>query len=135
MLTADARVETARPSRYLAQICRHINNIYNSDRDLSQATRHQRSNHAAGEGQPSTKPPVHVEWSDVYGTVTSGKFKITMHANSVELTLRAEAADPATLRRIQDLLTGLIDRIGRRDHLALQWQPPREHADQPIDPR
>jgi len=133
MLIAGARVETARPSRYLAQICRHINDVYKADRDLNRAAGNQQSSHVARNGQGRAGPPVHVEWSETHGTVTSGEFKVTMLAKPGELTLSAEAADSATLRRIQDLLTGLLERFGRRDQLAVQWQPPRLHAVQPAD--
>jgi hypothetical protein len=31
MLTAEARIETDRPSRYLVQLCKHIDGIYNNE--------------------------------------------------------------------------------------------------------
>jgi hypothetical protein len=51
-----------------------------------------------------------------------------MHANPGALTLRAEAADQETLRRTQDLITGLLNRFGRRDHLTVTWQQPDAHT-------
>jgi hypothetical protein len=41
------------------------------------------------------------------------------------LTVRAEAGSAASLRRIQDLLTTRLEKLGKREHLTLTWQPPR----------
>ncbi|WP_405721858.1 DUF2218 domain-containing protein [Streptomyces sp. NBC_01537] len=38
------------------------------------------------------------------------------------LTLRAEATDAESLQRIQDLVAGRLERIGRCDHLTVIWQ-------------
>ena len=38
------------------------------------------------------------------------------------LTVRAEAADQESLRRIQDLLTSRLQKFGRREHLTVNWQ-------------
>jgi hypothetical protein len=38
------------------------------------------------------------------------------------LTLRAEATDEESLQRIQDLVAGRLERIGRRDRLTVIWQ-------------
>ena len=125
MPTAEAQIETERPSRYLAQLCRHVNNISSTDRHLQ----NRRHRHAAGERQARPQLPPHVEWSDTHGTITFGDGKITMHAGPGALTLCAEAADEETLRRIQNLITGLLNRFGRRDHLTVTWQWPEAHTD------
>jgi hypothetical protein len=114
MPTAEARIETERPSRYLAQLCRHVDNIYRTDRHLQ----NRRHRHTAGGTQAHPQLPPHIEWSETHGTITVGDGTITMLANPGALTLRAEAADEETLRRIQDLITGLLGRFGRRDHLT-----------------
>jgi hypothetical protein len=44
-----------------------------------------------------------------------------MRATPDALTLRAEAADEANLRRVQELLTRRLETIGRRDHLTVNW--------------
>jgi hypothetical protein len=124
MLTAEAHIETERPSRYLAQLCRHVGNISSTDRDLHD----RRHSHAAGEGQERPRLPVHVEWSETRGTVTFGESKITMQASPGALTLSAEAADEEALQRIQDLVAGLLGRFGRRDHLKVTWQQPEAHT-------
>ncbi len=59
MLTAEARVETERASRYLAQLCRHA----------SQLGQHLRHTHDSGDAPPEVR---HVEWSDTYGIVSLG---------------------------------------------------------------
>ena len=38
------------------------------------------------------------------------------------LTVRAEAADEDSLRRIQDLLAGRLQKFGRRDGLTVNWR-------------
>ena len=124
MLTAEAHIETERPSRYLAQLCRHVGDIYSTDRDLHD----RRHRHVAGERRERSRLPPHVEWSETRGTVTFGDGKITMQASPGALTLRAEAADQETLRRTQDLVAGLLDRFGRRDHLTVTWQRPEAHT-------
>lgn len=129
MPTAEAHIETGRPSRYLAQLCRHVSNIYGTDRHLQ----NRRRRHAAGGTRARPEWPPHIEWSETHGTITVGDSKITMVAEPGALTLRAEAADEEALRRIQDLVTGLLDRFGRRDHLAVTWSRPGMHTVQPAD--
>ena len=41
------------------------------------------------------------------------------------LTVRAEAADQESLRRIQDLLTARLQKFGRREHLTVDWRDGR----------
>jgi hypothetical protein len=45
-----------------------------------------------------------------------------MQALPGTLRLRAEAADEESLRRIQDLITARLEKIGRRDQLTVRWQ-------------
>jgi hypothetical protein len=45
-----------------------------------------------------------------------------MQAFPGRLTVRAEAADQESLRRIQDLLTSRLQKFGRREHLTVNWQ-------------
>jgi hypothetical protein len=128
MPAAEAHIETERPSRYLAQLCRHVSNIYSKDQHLQ----NQQHRQAADQRQARPQPP-HIEWSETHGTITLGDGKIMMHANPGALTLRAEAANEDILRQIQDLITGLLHRFGRRDHLTVHWQRPAAHTIQPAD--
>ncbi len=38
------------------------------------------------------------------------------------LTIRAEAADEESLRRIQGLLTARLQKFGRREQLTVSWR-------------
>jgi hypothetical protein len=38
------------------------------------------------------------------------------------LTLHAEAPDPGSLARIQDLVAGRLEKFGRREQLTVTWQ-------------
>jgi hypothetical protein len=114
MLTAEARVETDRPSRYLAQLCRHAS-------QMGRHLRHRPHAHADGGAPPEVR---HVEWSDTDGIVDFEWGRCVMRATPDTLILRAEAADEESLRRIQDLITGRLGKIGRRDRLQATWQGP-----------
>lgn len=121
MLTAEARIRTEHPSRYLVQLCRHASNIGHKLHQLH-----------AGAARP--RPEVlHVEWSDTAGTLMLNWGRCTMRAGSDTLTLRVEAADEEHLQRIQDLLTADLERFGRRDHLEVTWQRPEAPTVQPAE--
>ena len=113
MLTAIARVPTEHPGRYLAQLCRHAQQVGR--------LRHRPPSHGAGDTQP---PPEvkHVERSDTRGIIDFGWGRCTMQADGNMLTLRAEAADEQNLQLTQDIVTRDIERFGRRDHLNVTWQ-------------
>jgi hypothetical protein len=55
----------------------------------------------------------------------------TMQATPGTLRLRAEAGSEENLRRIQDLVTARLEKIGRRDHLTVNWQPTEAPAAAP----
>jgi hypothetical protein len=108
MLTAEVRVQTDHPGRYLVQLGRHAQQAH--------LLRHDRDD---------TQPPPrveHVEWSETSGVVDFGRGRCTMQASENLLTLRAEAADEESLQLVQDLVTRDIERFGRRDHLQVSWQ-------------
>jgi hypothetical protein len=71
MLTAEARVETDRPGRYLTQICQHLSN---RGRHLGTGEGRQMRRRPGGHGgnhrQPEAAGQVHVAWSQTEGTVT-----------------------------------------------------------------
>lgn len=117
MPTAEARIQTERPGRYLTQICKHLSN---EGRHLG----HRPRAHAGGDIQathPATE--AQVEWSATSGLVRLGWGQATLQATAGTLTLQARAADEENLRRIQDLLTSHLDRFSRRDPLTVTWQP------------
>jgi hypothetical protein len=108
-----SRIETDRPERYLAQICKHAPAMGGGG--------HQARMHGGGHSEREV-PDVHAEWSDTQGAVTftpGGACALT--ANGTSLRLRIEATDEESLRRIQDILTKDLDRFGRRDGLVVNW--------------
>jgi hypothetical protein len=126
MLTAEAHVETERPSRYLVQLCKHFNN---KGRYLGHRPRaHQGGDAQAMREMQSVAAQAVVEWSDVQGSVSLPWGRCTMQAAPNVLTLRLEAADEEKLRQLQDLVTGHVERFGRRERLAVTWRRPEAPA-------
>ena len=121
MLTAEARVQTEHPARYLVQLCQHASK-------MGGHLRHRPRSHGGGDGPLEIQ---HAEWSDTDGTVTLSWGQWTMRATPGTLTLRAEAGSEENLRRIQDLVTARLEKIGRRDHLTVSWQPTEAPAAAP----
>lgn len=112
MLCAEAVIATEHPDRYLARLGQHA-------AKMGSGLRHRPRAH--GDGQP---PQVqHAEWSGTSGTVRLNCGEWTMQAEPGTLRLRAEAADQASLRKIQDMLTSRLEKFGRREHLTVNWQP------------
>jgi hypothetical protein len=121
MLTAQAAVDTEHPRRYLVQLCTHASK-------MGGHVLHQPRSHAGGDGPPEMR---HAEWTDTDGVVTLSWGRWTMHATPGMLTLRAEADSEENLRRIQDLVTGRLEKFGRRDHLTVNWHRTRGPAAAP----
>jgi hypothetical protein len=125
MVSAHARVPTDRAGRYLAQLGEHGDHM--SRRTFQRPRRHGKGGH--GDGGDPVKV-VRVEWSETDVLIDLGWGRCTLHATDTELILRAEAADPQHLRRVQDGIAARLELIGRRDHLTVTWQPePPETAD------
>jgi len=120
MLTAEAHIQTSRPSRYLIQLCKHA-------RYMGQHGRHGLRAHP-GNNTPERPQMQHAEWSDTFGILRLNWGECTIQANPDTLTLRAQAADEENLRRIQELIAGRLEKFGRRDHLKVTWQPLRRAA-------
>ena len=112
MLTAEALVETQHPARYLAQLGRHAGK-------MGEHRLHRPRSHAGGGSSPQVAD---AEWSETAGTVSLSWGRWTMQALPGTLRLRAEAADEESLRRIQELITARLEKIGRRDQLTVRWQ-------------
>lgn len=127
MLTCEARVQTRRPSRYLAQLCQHFSN---KGRHL----RHRPGGHGTGDTQTLQAGQAHVEWSQTSGTVSFPAGQCTLQTGPGELILRAEAGDEETLRQIQDLVTSHLSRFSRRDPLTVTWQRAETLTVQPGEP-
>jgi hypothetical protein len=113
MLTAEAVIATEHPDRYLVRLGRHA-------AKMGSGLGHRPRAHGGGQPPPQVE---HAEWS-----ATSGKVRLncggwTMQAAPGALRLRAEAADQASLRQIQHMLTTRLEKFGRREHLTVTWQP------------
>lgn len=106
MPIAVAHVPTTRATRYLAQLCDHTGR-------LSAVARH-RSN------VPHTKQARH---STSEGVIDFGWARCTLTATDDALILHGEADDPGRLAQLQERLTRTLERIGRRDRLAVTWSP------------
>lgn len=120
MPTAEARVQTDDPSRYLIRLCQHASK-------MSSHLRHRPRTHDGG-APPDMR---HAEWSGTDGTLTLNGGQCTLQASPGTLTLRAEAADEENLRRIQDLITGRLEKFGRREHLTVTWRRTQTYQDAP----
>ncbi len=99
MLITEARVATERSSRYLVQLCRHVKLMARM--------------------QPAMQAKV--EWSDDRGVISSRWGRCTLHADPGVLTLRAEAADEASLQQLEQRIAGRLQQVGRRDRLTVTW--------------
>jgi hypothetical protein len=111
MLAAEALVQTEHPARYLAQLCKHASK-------MGGHMRHRARGHDSG-GPPEIR---HAECSATSGIVTLNWGRWAMQVTPGTLRLRAEAGNLDDLRRIQDLLTARVEKIGRRDQLTMTWQ-------------
>lgn len=119
MLTAEARVETERPSRYLVQLCKHFDN---KGRHLG----HRPRAHGGGDARAlremqAVAAQAQVEWSDTQGTVSLPWGRCQMQAGTGALTVHIEADDEENLGWLQDLVGGHIERFGRREELKVTW--------------
>jgi len=132
MLTAEARVETDRPGRYLTQLCQHLSN---RGRHLGtgkgRLLRHRPGGHQGDNPRPVTAEQVQVEWSQTEGTVTFPGGHCIMRADSDALLLRAEAADGAALEFIENLIGSHLGRFSRREPLTVTWHPAEARPAQP----
>src|SRR5215469_5086175 len=117
MLTATARVPTDRASRYLAQLCSHAGR-------LSYLARHEPRGHApAGAPLQARSEP-----SGSEGSIEFSWGRCTLQATDDSLILRAEADRHEQLERIKEAIAARLHRIGRRDGLAVTWQPAPHHS-------
>jgi hypothetical protein len=121
LLTAEAVIQTEHPERYLARLGTHAAKM-----------RQHLGSRLRAHGSSQTPPEMqHAEWSATRGTVRLNWGGWTMQATPGTLTLRAEAADQASLQRIQDMLTTRLEKFGRREHLTVTWQQAATPAGEP----
>lgn len=120
MLSTEAHVVTARPSRYLIQLCKHFSR---KGRHLS----HRPRSHLGVDAQTLSAMRIaaeqaQVDWSETEGSVSLPWGTITLRTAPGVLLLRVEAAGEENLQRLQDLVTQHVERFGRRDGLQVSWQ-------------
>jgi hypothetical protein len=96
MPTAEAHVPTERADRYLRQLCSHASRL-----------------HHAGPRAEAT--------SDTTGRITLGTAHCELTAGPTALVLRATADDEAQLKELQERVAHTLERVGRRDGLAVVW--------------
>ncbi len=114
MLTANAVVPTDGANRHLTQLCRHAAKMRES--------RHlQMGSHDSGHMPPKMQ---RVECTDTQAIFTVEGGRCVIEATHVALTLRVEAADQNSLRRIQELVAHRVETIGSREGLKVSWQTP-----------
>ncbi|GAA5179333.1 hypothetical protein GCM10023322_09000 [Rugosimonospora acidiphila] len=116
MFSAEARIRTDRPGRYLTQLCGHT-------AQLSVLLPHKRNHtHNHEHGEDIAAMPRRAECSDTEGVIEFDRGRCTLLATGEELVLLAEADDQQQLRLMQDAIAARMRRIGRRDQLNLTWQ-------------
>jgi hypothetical protein len=112
MLIAEARVATERSSRYLVQLCRHIDKV----------------------GRAHPQMQAHVDWSDDHGVISFDRGRCTLRADPGVLTLRAEAPDEQRLHQLQQRVADRLQQVGRRDRLTVTWTPARGAGEEAVEP-
>lgn len=113
MPTAEARIETTRAQRYLAQLSDHLRHMGTG----GITARH--GQHAGGHNQPTVQ---HAEHADRYGEFVFDWGTCKIQALDDALIIRAEAADAENLARAQSMIGHRVETIGRREHLTVTWQ-------------
>ena len=113
MSAAEARIPTENAGRYLARLCQHAG-------QMGTHLGRRPGRHAGGGAPPEI---LRAESSDDRGTLVLNWGRCTLQAGEGMLTLRAEAGDPDSLARIQELIAGRLEKFGRRERLIVTWQP------------
>ncbi len=111
MLTAEAVVHTDNANRHLAQLCRHAGKMVDSPHIET---------HSLGGGH--VPPEIEsVDCTESEGVIAFRAGRCVIRATSDALTLRVEAADEESLRRIQHLIASRLEAIGSREQLNVSW--------------
>lgn len=110
MPALQAVIRTQRASRYLDQLCRHL--------DQMRRMRHRPATAHHGQAPP---PVQDVSWSDTSGVIRFSHGTCTLLADPAALTLRIDAADEDNLRHLRESITRRVETIGGRERLTLDW--------------
>lgn len=113
MPAAEAWAQCSDASRYLIRICQHAGKMRSH-------LGHRPRRHSGGGAPPEI---IGAEWSETSGVLVLSLGRCILGATDDLLTIRAEASDPESLARIQELITKRLHTFGRRDGLTVSWQP------------
>jgi hypothetical protein len=94
MLKSEARVETVRASRYLAQLCKHFAH------------------------------KVEVTWDAETGDVMFPMGWCHLSASATHLTIECRAEQQEALERVQSIVDDHVVRFGWRERLTVDWSKP-----------
>lgn len=119
MPAAEAHAATDRASRYLAQLCRHLD-------QMSHLPHQSLVRHGGGPTPPRVQS---VDYSDTRAVVRFAEGQWILHATPDGLTLRVETEDEESLQRLRDGITMRLEKIGRRDGLTVTWRQPHAGED------
>jgi hypothetical protein len=124
MPAVEAAIRTERAGRYLVQFCRHASAIGG---DSGHPTPGGHAGHL-GRHRPGTSRPAmraSADWSDSHGVVTfTPGGSCTLDAHPTGLTVRIDADDEDSLRRIRDIVAADLERFSHRDPLTVEWRAP-----------
>jgi hypothetical protein len=99
-MIAEARVQTEQGPRYLAELCRQLDEKARSNPDLG----------------------VRVAWTQTDGTIDFGWGRCALSVDASTLTLRLEAADDDGLRHVRELISRHLEKHAGDDELELTWR-------------
>jgi hypothetical protein len=112
MPTAEAKIETEDASRYLLELCQHLNDKVAAHPEMQ----------------------AHVEWSETHGTAHFGWGRCTMKANTDALILRAESDDQDGLEQVQEFVSRHLEKHGAGEQLTVSWHQDGAPAASAVDP-
>ena len=121
MLIAEARIESRRSSRYLVQLCEHLDRKAQALPDVNY------------KAQAHPEVDAHVEWSDDRGVASFGWGRCTLRADTGVLSLRAESLDERNLQRVEELVADHLERFAKRERLTVAWSPAQRVVDEVAD--
>jgi hypothetical protein len=115
MPVAQAAIPTSRAAAYLTRLCGHAGKMSTTAGRLH----HRPRAHAGGPVPQVRQVKQHADGA----TITFDCGQLALGAAPGQLHVRVEAADPGSLRRIQDLLTTRLRTLARREQLVITWHP------------
>ena len=130
MLTAEARVQTSDPARYVAQLCKHAAAMGEHGPALFRRHMQQARAHAGGGALMRGEVHLSAECSATQGVITLvpwGRCTVSVDADS--LLLCVESNDTASLSRIQGVVTSDLERWGARENLKVVWSTPDPYSE------